>query len=83
MAEGAEPTQGLNANDLHAALLELVRECRQQQRFRDALWTQLMLPVTTAVVAFLAIVILIVFLVPRFLEPVYERLYWCLRLELP
>lgn len=63
--------QGCVANDLHAALVELVREYRSQARFREQLWSQLMGPVVTAVFFGILVISLILFNVPQ----VFEQLY--------
>ena len=39
--------QGAASNDLHSALLELIREYRSQMRFREALFSQLFSPIAT------------------------------------
>ena len=64
--------QGLAANDLHAALVEMVREFRAQARFREQLWSQLLGPIVTA--GFLAVLMLglIVWNIPKAFNEVWD-----------
>ena len=71
--------QGVESNDLHAALVELVREYRSQARFREALWSQLLSPIATTVVLGTLVFVLACSEVPR----LYGEIYYTLRVDLP
>jgi type II secretory pathway component PulF len=71
--------QGVESNDLHAALVELVREYRSQARFREALWGQLLSPIATTVVLGTFVFVLACSEIPR----VYSGFYYRLRVGLP
>ncbi|MCY3022639.1 MAG: type II secretion system F family protein [Planctomycetota bacterium] len=66
--------QGCAASDLHAALVELVREYRSQARFREQLWSQLMGPIVTAVFFGIVLIGLIVANVPTVFGNLYNSL---------
>lgn len=74
--------QGVAANDLHAALVELVREYRSQARFREQLWSQLMAPVVTSMMLGLVVIGLILFNVPQVFATMYQG-WWGLSLPFP
>lgn len=71
--------QGCAANDLHAALVELVREYHSQLRFREQLHAKLISPISTVFVIGLILVILTVLNYPVFLEEVYNYDLWAQR----
>ena len=71
--------QGVAANDLHAALVELVREYRAQARFRAALWSQLLSPIVTGVFLIMLFLWLVLWDVPN----IFGKIYRAMHVELP
>jgi type II secretory pathway component PulF len=70
---------GMRANDLHGALLEIVREYRSQARFRDALWGQLLGPLATGILLVSVMTLLFWMNLPGAFADIYRSL----RVELP
>ncbi len=70
---------GVQANDLHSALIELAREYRSQGKMRDQLVAELLFPLATACVGLFVVALLVFVLIPTFFEPVYAN--W--RVDLP
>jgi type II secretory pathway component PulF len=64
--------QGLAANDLPAALVEVVREYRSQARFREALWSQLIGPITSSFFFAAFIILLLLCNVPEMFRGVFK-----------
>jgi len=73
--------QGQTANDLCSALVEIVREYRSQARFREALWSQLIGPITTCLVFAGFIGLMLAYNVPAVFSQVYRQVRG--RLPLP
>ncbi len=71
--------QGIASNDLHAALVELVREFRSQARFREALWSQLLSPIATATVLGTLLFVVLFSQLPVLYGGIYKQL----RIEIP
>ena len=71
--------QGVESNDLHAALVELVREYRSQAKFRDALWSQLLSPIATGIVLGAVIFLLAASQLPLLFIEIFKGL----RVDLP
>jgi len=71
--------QGQTVSDLNTTLLELVREYRSQARFREALWGQLIGPISTSIVFGIFVMLLIVINVPR----VFGEVFRDLRIQMP
>lgn len=66
--------QGVASNDLHAALVELVREYRSQMKFREALWSQLLSPIATCVCMVVFLIVIIGWNLPVAFSSTYR--YW-------
>jgi type IV pilus assembly protein PilC len=74
---------GCAANDLHATLIELVREYRSQARFREAMWTQLIGPIATSVMFVVVLGVVIVMNLPFAMTRPYYQIYHSLRIDAP